>query len=143
MTDGEMELIHSPLTRTHSAEGHSLQIEIYRSADSPWILEVVDELGTSTVWDEPFETDTAALEAAFLAIEAEGVHRFVTKAQQEAEAAEPELMRKLAEARPKPVLGIAHNTLMPLSTKVGRNELCPCGSGKKFKKCCGAPPELH
>ena len=23
------------------------------------------------------------------------------------------------------------------STKVGRNEPCPCGSGKKFKKCCG------
>jgi hypothetical protein len=22
------------------------------------------------------------------------------------------------------------------STKVGRNDLCPCGSGKKFKKCC-------
>ncbi|MDD3711354.1 MAG: preprotein translocase subunit SecA [Patescibacteria group bacterium] len=22
--------------------------------------------------------------------------------------------------------------------KVGRNDLCPCGSGKKFKKCCGA-----
>ncbi len=22
-------------------------------------------------------------------------------------------------------------------TKVGRNEPCPCGSGKKFKKCCG------
>jgi uncharacterized protein len=21
--------------------------------------------------------------------------------------------------------------------RVGRNELCPCGSGKKFKKCCG------
>ena len=21
-------------------------------------------------------------------------------------------------------------------TNVGRNELCPCGSGKKFKKCC-------
>lgn len=20
--------------------------------------------------------------------------------------------------------------------KVGRNQLCPCGSGKKFKKCC-------
>ena len=20
--------------------------------------------------------------------------------------------------------------------KVGRNDLCPCGSGKKFKKCC-------
>lgn len=23
--------------------------------------------------------------------------------------------------------------------KVGRNEPCPCGSGKKFKKCCGRP----
>ncbi|MDQ3050669.1 MAG: SEC-C metal-binding domain-containing protein, partial [Bacteroidota bacterium] len=22
------------------------------------------------------------------------------------------------------------------SNKVGRNELCPCGSGKKYKKCC-------
>ncbi len=22
--------------------------------------------------------------------------------------------------------------------KVGRNEPCPCGSGKKFKKCCGS-----
>ncbi len=21
--------------------------------------------------------------------------------------------------------------------KVGRNESCPCGSGKKYKKCCG------
>jgi len=24
-----------------------------------------------------------------------------------------------------------------MSTKVGRNDLCPCGSGKKFKHCCG------
>lgn len=23
------------------------------------------------------------------------------------------------------------------TSKVGRNELCPCGSGKKYKKCCG------
>ena len=22
-------------------------------------------------------------------------------------------------------------------SKVGRNELCPCGSGKKYKQCCG------
>jgi uncharacterized protein len=30
--------------------------------------------------------------------------------------------------------------------KIGRNDPCPCGSGKKFKKCCGAegaPPTLH
>ena len=27
----------------------------------------------------------------------------------------------------------------PLGRRVGRNEPCPCGSGKKFKKCCGRP----
>jgi preprotein translocase subunit SecA len=25
----------------------------------------------------------------------------------------------------------------PVSRKVGRNDPCPCGSGKKYKKCCG------
>jgi uncharacterized protein len=27
--------------------------------------------------------------------------------------------------------------------KVGRNDLCPCGSGRKYKKCCGQAPTLH
>lgn len=26
---------------------------------------------------------------------------------------------------------------MRTSKKIGRNERCPCGSGKKYKKCCG------
>ncbi|MFH1992499.1 MAG: SEC-C metal-binding domain-containing protein, partial [Pseudomonadota bacterium] len=25
-----------------------------------------------------------------------------------------------------------------MSKKTGRNDPCPCGSGKKYKKCCGA-----
>lgn len=29
------------------------------------------------------------------------------------------------------------NTTMKNKSKVGRNDPCPCGSGKKFKKCCG------
>ncbi len=28
---------------------------------------------------------------------------------------------------------------MAKADKTGRNEPCPCGSGKKYKKCCGAP----
>ena len=27
--------------------------------------------------------------------------------------------------------------MQAVSTKVGRNDPCPCGSGKKYKKCCG------
>lgn len=46
-----------------------------------------------------------------------------------------------------PLRGAPPGTKLPRkepvrSTRVGRNDLCPCGSGKKFKKCCidGAPP---
>ena len=29
------------------------------------------------------------------------------------------------------------------SAKVGRNDPCPCRSGKKYKECCGKEPTLH
>jgi len=28
-------------------------------------------------------------------------------------------------------------SVQPLKKKIGRNDPCPCGSGKKYKKCCG------
>lgn len=34
-------------------------------------------------------------------------------------------------------------TMRRNESKVGRNDPCPCGSGRKFKKCCGAPPTIH
>jgi len=35
--------------------------------------------------------------------------------------------------------GISTHTVSTGAVKVGRNEPCPCGSGKKFKRCCGSP----
>ncbi|MBL8395926.1 MAG: UPF0149 family protein [Candidatus Accumulibacter sp.] len=32
-------------------------------------------------------------------------------------------------------------TIHRAQPKVGRNEPCPCGSGKKYKKCCATAPE--
>jgi yecA family protein len=34
---------------------------------------------------------------------------------------------------------VAHHDARPIRTgpKIGRNDPCPCGSGKKYKKCCG------
>jgi hypothetical protein len=29
-------------------------------------------------------------------------------------------------------------TIVSREPRIGRNDPCPCGSGKKFKKCCGA-----
>jgi uncharacterized protein len=37
----------------------------------------------------------------------------------------------------------AASTYRRETTKVGRNDPCPCGSGKKFKKCCGGGGRLH
>ena len=34
--------------------------------------------------------------------------------------------------------GPQHFNIQRKSTKVGPNDPCPCGSGKKYKKCCGA-----
>lgn len=34
--------------------------------------------------------------------------------------------------------GAAQQPVVREVPKVGRNDPCPCGSGKKFKKCCGA-----
>jgi preprotein translocase subunit SecA len=48
--------------------------------------------------------------------------------------------RELAEAKrssaeePSP---IEHRPIQRAEDKIGRNAPCPCGSGKKFKKCCG------
>jgi uncharacterized protein len=35
--------------------------------------------------------------------------------------------------------GYYPETFVRAEPKVGRNEPCPCGSEKKYKKCCGAP----
>ena len=39
--------------------------------------------------------------------------------------------------------GTMTETYVRANPKLGRNDPCPCGSGKKFKKCCGAAGTLH
>lgn len=46
------------------------------------------------------------------------------------EAMRFDLLKQLAEIKP--------STPQPeKQKKVGRNDPCPCGSGKKYKRCCG------
>jgi uncharacterized protein len=56
----------------------------------------------------------------------------------EIESAIPDIYRFWLPQRKSPVA-----TVQRAEPKVGRNDDCACGSGKKFKKCCGAPPILH
>ena len=43
-----------------------------------------------------------------------------------------------ARANLKPLPRGASSLISSKTPKTGRNEPCPCGSGKKYKKCCGA-----
>ena len=58
--------------------GRTVSIEIYRlEGEAQWALEVVDEFNNSTVWDDTFETESAALTEAKKAILEERVTTFI------------------------------------------------------------------
>ena len=43
------------------------------------------------------------------------------------------------DGNPIPLIGlepVSNSSQKQVECKVGRNDLCPCGSGKKYKKCC-------
>ena len=43
-----------------------------------------------------------------------------------------------ADGKAEPAAGAPRQAVVRQGPKVGRNDPCPCGSGKKYKKCCGA-----
>jgi len=60
----EHDLIHSPLQQNYTVGTHTVEICIYRMPNTAWALEVIDEHGNSTVWDDKFRTDQAARRSA-------------------------------------------------------------------------------
>ena len=51
---------------------------------------------------------------------------------------EPPQRQQVLKPAPTPPSSPAAPVNTSSSKKVGRNDPCPCGSGKKYKKCCGA-----
>ncbi|WP_374420858.1 hypothetical protein [Novosphingobium arvoryzae] len=81
MIDEEPELIESRLSRTFTWHGYVMQIHIYQLAGDPdWTLEVVNEEGTSIVWDDRFTTDRSAFEAFQKTLDTEGIEAFLDDA---------------------------------------------------------------
>jgi hypothetical protein len=66
----------SNLCRTVTRDGWKLEIAIYEDGEGKWLLEVIDETETATVWTEPFETGQLALDEALKAIEENGIECF-------------------------------------------------------------------
>jgi hypothetical protein len=64
----------SDLTGQATQDGITVTVNVYRFAGSqdPWILEVIDPAGWSTLWDTTFPCDEDALDAFTEAVEAGG-----------------------------------------------------------------------
>ena len=74
----EPELEVSDLSQSVSSGGRTVNVQIYRLVgESKWWLEVEDEFNNSTCWDEPFETESAALTEAKKTILADGVQSLI------------------------------------------------------------------
>ena len=76
--EGEFELETSPLSQELRDDGKTVDVQIYRGGDSDWILEVVDEYGNSTVWDDQFSSDAEALEELKETIKEEGIESLIS-----------------------------------------------------------------
>ena len=74
----ELKLEISTLSQDVSSGNRTVRVEIYRlEGETTWALEVVDEYNNSTVWDDTFATESAALTEAKKTILADGVNSLV------------------------------------------------------------------
>ena len=65
--------------------------------------------------------------------EKEENERYVAQKREEREKSIAIELKRLETAN-----SLNESNVLPISGKIGRNEPCPCGSGKKFKKCCAS-----
>ena len=79
---------------------------------------------------EDFHAETGTSEQSFEAM-ADAIHRVVPSAVAQYAHMGRTIATVLA-GRDTDAPEVTHDT------KVGRNDPCPCGSGRKYKKCCGA-----
>jgi hypothetical protein len=69
----EFVLKMSPLCQSLTRDGKTVRVEIHGDGVDKWLLEVVDEYGNSTVWDDPFDSEQAALDELLKTIDEEGM----------------------------------------------------------------------
>lgn len=77
MTDGDQNPLRSPLAQSLTRDGKTIQIEIFEDGEGGWLLEVIDEHGNSTVWDDPFQSDRDALDEALRTIDEDGIDSLI------------------------------------------------------------------
>jgi hypothetical protein len=78
-SEDEFTLIRSKLSSFITQDGMTIEVCIYRGdAERTWQLEVVNQEGTSIVWDDRLETEQAAMDEVKGTIETEGMASFLS-----------------------------------------------------------------
>lgn len=79
MEDDDSKFEFSPFTGPVHHDGIEIQLRIYRFAapGEQWQLEVIDQHGDTTTWEELFQTDGEAFEAFLEVMQAEGIRTFL------------------------------------------------------------------
>jgi hypothetical protein len=69
-------------TRTVTQDGKTVLVRVCRGDnEQAWIMEIEDDYGNATIWDDPFPTPQSALEAGLVAIRQEGIDSFIGSAE--------------------------------------------------------------
>ena len=76
--DDKFELVMSPHCGEISRDDMTVEVHIYRGSDqAEWTLEVVDQEAASTLWDNLFATDQAAMDEVMRVIDKDGIASFL------------------------------------------------------------------
>ena len=75
--EDDYQIVMSPLCQSITDREHIVRIEIYRGENTDWTLETVDASNNSTVWDDLFATDQAALDEALRTVREESIESLV------------------------------------------------------------------
>ncbi len=74
----DLELELSEFSQKISNSGKTIEVEIYRFVgENSWTLEVVDQYGNSTVWDDDFALDIDALNEVKRVIFVDGIDTLI------------------------------------------------------------------
>jgi len=100
-------------------------------------MDVATRMFRSSTSLEAFERMIRALPQAFVHAEVQTLGGGAPPASADEEPAEP-APASGADAAMQAALRAPAQPVRHDGPRVGRNDPCPCGSGKKYKKCCGA-----
>ena len=83
------------------------------------------------------QTEERLQELAFICDENQWIFIGGLEPDEDEDVSEVEYLLNPKDFTSQPQMDASNRTVINETQKTGRNEPCPCGSGRKFKKCCG------